>query len=723
MRLLSNLKIYFCFFAIFLLFFTISCTVGGDRVDVKPFRFAYLADLHVSDVAANVEDLEFSIADIVAQDSLDFVIFAGDITEFGSDEEIELAKSIMDRLDIPYYILSGNHDSKWSESGCNTFIEVFGYEVFHFEHNGVHFIGTNSGPNMRMMPALVPREAMVWLDSVTREIPRQAPVIFVNHYPLDDAMLNHGEVLDLLRRTNIQLAMCGHGHNNVVLDYDGVRGVMGRSNLRGGKVAAGKAGYNIVSVAGDSLWMNVRAGGVTEAEAWFGVRLLGRGENVACVSGVSGAAGEVREAGVSGAAGAEAGRSAAGAAGAAATAAAADERSESARASVAAAGEGDSARKVVSVWEFQDNSDIGSAPAYAFGNVYISNTAGVIKALDGGSGEGVWSYATGGKVFSSPAVDSVSGVLVVGSSDNYIYGLDARSGELRWRVVTGKSVLGSPYIYKGVAFIGGSDNVFRAVDVASGELVWKFEGVRSFVESRPWVDESGVYFGDWGNRVYALDVRSGELRWEWSNSRGRGLSAAAVWPVKVGSHLFVVTPERRVHAIDASSGRELWWHRGGREAIGLSEDGSALYIKTMQDTVIAFDAVKFIRAGVGSPASGRVDEFLGGGSSGSSSGSFSLTAAPGARWPGRAGSPVVLWQSHTGYGYEIAPSPITSAYGLVFIPTDKGDIFALNAVDGSVAWSYRFSIALINYVLPIGNGELLVTSMDGKVARLRVGRS
>lgn len=701
MRLLSNLKICFCFFAIFLLFFTISCTGGGDRVNVKPFRFAYLADLHVSDVAANVEDLEFSIADIVAQDSLDFVIFAGDITEFGSDEEIGLAKSIMDRLDIPYYILSGNHDSKWSESGCNTFIEVFGYEVFHFEHNGVHFIGTNSGPNMRMMPALVPREAMVWLDSVTREIPRQAPVIFVNHYPLDDAMLNHGEVLDLLRRTNIQLAMCGHGHNNVVLDYDGVRGVMGRSNLRGGKVAAGKAGYNIVSVAGDSLWMNVRAGGVTEAEPWFGVRLLGWREN---------------------AAGAEAGRSAAGAAGAAATAAAADERSESARASVAA-GEGDSASAVAQVWEFQDNSDIGSAPAYAFGNVYISNTAGVIKALDGGSGEVVWSYATGGKVFSSPAVDSVSGVLVVGSSDNSIYGLDARSGELRWRVVTGKSVLGSPYIYKGVAFIGGSDNVFRAVDVASGELVWKFEGVRSFVESRPWVDESGVYFGDWGNRVYALDVRSGELRWEWSNSRGRGLSAAAVWPVKVGSHLFVVTPERRVHAIDASSGRELWWHRGGREAIGLSEDGSALYIKTMQDTVIAFDAVKFIRGGVGSPASGRVDEFLGGGSSASSSGSFSLTAAPGARWPGRAGSPVVLWQSHTGYGYEIAPSPITSAYGLVFIPTDKGDIFALNAVDGSVAWSYRFSIALINYVLPIGNGELLVTSMDGKVARLRVGRS
>jgi hypothetical protein len=35
-----------------------------------------------------------------------------------------------------------------------------------------------------------------------------------------------------------------------------------------------------------------------------------------------------------------------------------------------------------------------------------------------------------------------------------------------------------------------------------------------------------------------------------------------------------------------------------------------------------------------------------------------------------------------------------------------------------VAWQYRFSIALINYIRPISNRRLLVTSMDGKVAIL-----
>jgi outer membrane protein assembly factor BamB len=61
---------------------------------------------------------------------------------------------------------------------------------------------------------------------------------------------------------------------------------------------------------------------------------------------------------------------------------------------------------------------------------------------------------------------------------------------------------------------------------------------------------------------------------------------------------------------------------------------------------------------------------------------------------------------------------MTTANGLIFVPTDKGNIFALNATDGSVAWQYRFSIALINYIRPISNRRLLVTSMDGKVAIL-----
>ena len=671
----------------------------GQGVKRQFVRFAYLADIHISDVASNIEDLEISVADINTLKDIDFVVFAGDITEFGSDKEIEIAKSIISRLNVPYYVLSGNHDSKWSESGCNTFAKVFGYEYFSFEKNGIQFIGTNSGPNMRMAPALVPREAMVWLDSVTRSLPREMPVVFINHYPLDDAMLNFADVIDMLKRVNIQVSLCGHGHSNRVLDFSGVRGVMGRSNLRAGKIAAGHAGYNIVTI---------ETGGAT-ATASAGISATAT-TNTSSAANVA----KNKKASVNKPAKATATANSV-------TVAYIETNSDPSSNSKIVNGPDFSFGKIsfavrsngitqepwhsipllkhsanpvmhapVSVvWEYQDDSDIGSAAAFAFGNVYISNTAGVIKSLDAADGSLKWSFATGGKVFSSPEICEKSAILVVGSSDNFIYGLDAHSGKLLWKVEAAKSVLGSPSRLGDLVYIGASDGVFRAIDIKSGRVVWSYTGIKSFIEAKPWADAEGVYIGDWANRVYAFEPKSGKLMWEWTNRKGRGLSAAAVWPVKANGKLFVVTPERRSHAIDALTGKELWSARGGREAIGLSQDGSAVYIKTMQDTVIAFSTGDY---------------------------NFASTSTGSANTTGN--TPIKLWESHTGYGYEIAPSPMTTANGLIFVPTDKGNIFALNATDGTVAWKYRFSIALINYIRPIGNRQLLVTSMDGKVAIL-----
>lgn len=631
---------------------------GGAKDSV--LRFAYLADLHISDAAAPAEDLENSVKDINTLKGLDFVILAGDITEFGSDSEILRAKLILDKLTLPYYIIAGNHDSKWSESGCNTFAKVFGYEHFNFEMDGVQFIGCNSGPNMRMAPALVPRESIVWLDSITRVLPKDKPVIFINHYPLDDQMLNYQNVLDLLSRTNIQVALCGHGHNNMILNYPGksgvnsagvkvlnradIPGVMGRSNLRTGRAGAG---YNIITVTIDGDAVGVitfqeRVNGQTK-EPWHSLPLKSVPEKVAGESDIN---------------------------------------ATTANSCCTDAGKNtDAGLPVKTVWKVQDNSDIGSAAVFAkgvgkanaSGIVYYANTAGVVKALDAASGELLWSYVTMGKIFSTPAISD--GRLVVGSSDSYIYCLDAGSGKLLWKVKANKSVLASPAIHKGIVYIGSSDGIFRAIELKSGKVVWSFDKIKGFIEAKAFVDNEGVYIGDWASTLYAFNPKSGNLLWCWTNGNGRGLSPAAVWPVKANGKIFIVTPERMTHAIDAATGKEVWRAKGGREAIGLSADGSAVYVKTMQDTVIAFSTT--------------------------------------------AGEAKSLWRSFTGYGYEIAPSPITTADGLVFIPTDKGNIFALNAKDGTVVWKYNFSIALINYIQPIGKHELLVSSMDGKVAILK----
>ena len=49
----------------------------------EPVRFAYLSDTHFSFGSHSVQDLRECLRDINTLDSLDFVLFGGDMTDFG----------------------------------------------------------------------------------------------------------------------------------------------------------------------------------------------------------------------------------------------------------------------------------------------------------------------------------------------------------------------------------------------------------------------------------------------------------------------------------------------------------------------------------------------------------------------------------------------------------------------------------------------------------------
>ncbi len=132
-----------------------------------PLRIAFMTDLHYSQGSLSARDLSRCIKDINSLEGLDFVLIGGDLTDFGTDEELAFVKKMLDSLNYEYHVVAGNHDAKWSESGCNTFREVFGYDHFDFNAKGWRFIGCNCGPDMRMAPALLPRESMEWLEALS----------------------------------------------------------------------------------------------------------------------------------------------------------------------------------------------------------------------------------------------------------------------------------------------------------------------------------------------------------------------------------------------------------------------------------------------------------------------------------------------------------------------------------------------------------------------------
>ena len=508
------------------------------------FSFALVTDTHTGGTGAD-EDLRRTVKDINAIDSLAFVIISGDVTEFGSDSELLLAKEILDSLSKPWYIIPGNHDTKWSESGANSFRRVFGAEAFVFTYSGWLMLGTNSGPNMRMGPGQIPRENIVWLDSVLNAAAnRELKVISVNHYPLDNGLNNWYELTDRLKRMDTRLALCGHGHSNRVMDFEGIPALMGRSNLRGGQMTGG---YNIMTVRGDTLLTAaVRHPGEVTMAPWASVELKRH-----------------------------------------------DFLSDTTVWPRPDYSMNEKYPVVREAWRVQEKSDIGAGTVPAGKLAITTNTDGEIKALDIRRGRVRWVHGTGAKIYSTPATDGKR--VIAASADGMVRALDLRTGRMLWNFDSGQPMVASPVTGSGKVFITGSSGKCYALDVTDGKLLWSNSMIDGFVETIPIIYKGMMIFGTWNNRLYAIDIETGIIKWGWYNGyTNRMLSPAACVPVATGGRVFVVAPDRKMACLDALTGRVIWHSDLGgsmvRESMGVTADSSLILAKTMNGTVIGVDA-------------------------------------------------------------------------------------------------------------------------------------
>ena len=519
----------------------------GMQAQQGTFRFAQLTDIHLTPNNPNpTEDLLRSVAQINATDSIDFVLVTGDLTEEGDRTTMEKVKSCLDLLKVPYHVVLGNHETKWSDSGCTAFGEIFGGERFDFEHKGFLFLGFNSGPLMRMAYGHVVPQDIRWMTERMSRYntgnPRQNnPVILVTHYPMTEGDVdNWYEVTDAVRPYNIRLFIGGHYHRNRDLRYDGIPGILMRSNLRDKDE---KPGYGIYEITKDSILVYTQRIGEPKKK-WAAFSLTESYYNR------NGKADKYPDFSVN-----------------------------------------KEYAQVKEQWLVQTGAGIYCSPAVEKDKVFVGDDMGYLTAYALKNGKKLWSFQSGKRIVGTPAVSE--GIVVFGSADCKIYGLNAQNGNLLWTVKAAAPVLGAVTIDNGIAYIGASDHTFRAVNIHTGDVKWNFTGVKGYIETKPLVTDNKVIFGAWDNTLYALDKADGKELWKWTGGLTRmHFSPAAVWPVASDGKVFITDPQRAMTAIDLKTGNTVWrtFQSMVRETIGLSEDGERIYSKTMNDSIVCYSA-------------------------------------------------------------------------------------------------------------------------------------
>lgn len=511
-----------------LLSFTILIVFAG--IASAQIRFAFLTDIHV--VPGNEQEKALQRAvDEINTSNFDFVVVTGDLTNMGSDIELENVKSILDNIKIPYHVIPGNHETNWSESAGITFSRLWGNDRFSFTSGNYRFIGYSTGPYMKMGDGLVKNEDVNWLsDELERWTNAGQTVINLAHYPLTGDLSNYTSVVGLLKKYNVPLSLCGHGHTLQMMDFDGVKGLMGRALIGRDR----SLGYNTIVFRNDS--------------AFVGEKILGENEKLVYSFKLS--------------------------------------KPQSTDTKPI----NTENIQINANWLYQDSCSVMDGAAIWKDKVFIANSCGVVKCIDTSSGAVDWQFFTGQPIYAKPFTDGRR--VYIGTTGRGLMALNIKNGIPEWEYCSKSPVVAPGRVVKNRIYIGLGSDGFACLDAQTGKDIWKFSDYDTFVQAEPVVTNDRVIFGAWDTNLYCLNRSDGSLIWKWNNgSPVRLLSPGNVTPAVAGNRVFLVAPDRYLTILNLEDGSQILRTKAHqvRESMGITNDGMHVVAKTMNDSVIFVD--------------------------------------------------------------------------------------------------------------------------------------
>lgn len=517
------------------LFFAISVCLAAGYSSART-KLAILNDTHVTPGHHNENGLKAVIEELPAIDA-DAVVINGDLTNEGSNAELQYYKSLIDKIQLPLYVNPGNHENNWSQSAGQTYIKIFGADRFKgvVGPDSLIIVGTNCGPYMRMGDGHVKQEDLHWLshtlDSLTEAYPGSRVLSF-NHYALNPDMDNYLDYIATLKPYPVIAHVNGHYHTYNLEKIEGEKD-MKDVTLSCLDRKKGKYGYSILDINSDSIYVYSK--------------LVGEPQELLYAFPVP---------------------------------------------------EKVKFKKAPSTWKittlYSDSASIFTRPAVKDGKIIYGTSDGHIKSLDLADRAVVWSVTTGAPVYSMPLF--VGNYVYVPTINEGILKLDANTG--RTVAVIQDSL---PIVADGIVsadgskiYLGGYGKVI-ALDTKDNNIKWTFNDISNYCQGQPAIKGDNLVFGAWDSYLRNVDTKTGRLKWKWNNGKSSNiLGPGNVVPLISGGRVVIVAPDRYMTMIDLNTGETVWRDNSVkyRESLGISSDGKKAYAKTMDGELIAVDMTK-----------------------------------------------------------------------------------------------------------------------------------
>jgi len=220
-------------------------------------------------------------------------------------------------------------------------------------------------------------------------------------------------------------------------------------------------------------------------------------------------------------------------------------------------------------------------------NVYLAGGP-YVYAVSLETGAQVWRFpdkpSAANPFYATPVLTPDGGQLIVGGFDKKLYSLDPQTGKTIWTYTQARDRwIGGVVATDKMIYAPNADYKLYALSL-QGSLQWSFEADQA-IWGTPVTDGTNVYFGTLGRKVYAVNAQTGQQVWM-QTLDGAVLGAVMLGP---GNMLYAGTYSGTIYGLNTTDGQNVW----SKQATswiwsGPLLDGTNLYVGDANGKLFAF---------------------------------------------------------------------------------------------------------------------------------------
>ena len=170
----------------------------------------------------------------------DAVVVSGDLVDFGTTDEYAVAKPVFDHLEMPAFVIPGNHDDRdvlREAFSDHAYLPRSGFLHYAIEDFPVRLIGLDTTVTGKPYGELC-EDRIAWLARCLDREPEKPTLLFMHHPPfltgiahMDWQNCRNGPALGRLIEGHgqVQMILCGHVHRSIHTLWHGTAACIGPS--------------------------------------------------------------------------------------------------------------------------------------------------------------------------------------------------------------------------------------------------------------------------------------------------------------------------------------------------------------------------------------------------------------------------------------------------------------------------------------------------------------